>query len=119
MPYIRLLFFSHFLAAGLFAEALDKWKIEAGGMFVTNFETDVRISKKGFPVGAVVNTKDQLGLNSETVTYRADGYCRFTDHIGAGIGFDSTVLTVSMDNGKSAIDIENTLAGALVYLSYI
>lgn len=81
MKMVRLFMALGLLAGStLFAEALDKWKVEAGGMFVTNFDTDVRVSKIGFPVGAVINTKDQLGLNSETVTYRLDGYYRFTDH---------------------------------------
>jgi len=75
----QLTFASLLLGASLFAEVEDKWKINAGGMFVTTFETDMQLSKKGFPVGAKINTKDQLGLDSDTATFRLDGYYRFTE----------------------------------------
>lgn len=80
MVYARLFFSFFLLGSSLFAAATDKWKVEAGGMFVTNFDTDVRLSEKGVPVGAVINTKDQLGLETDTVSYRVDGYYRFNDH---------------------------------------
>ncbi len=76
----RLIFTSLLLGTSLLAEVEDKWKVNAGGMFVTEFETDMQLSKKGFPVGAKINTKDQLGLDSDTATFRLDGYYRFTEH---------------------------------------
>jgi len=67
------------MSTTLSAEVTDKWKINLGGMFVTNFETDMQLGKKGVPVGAKINTKDQLGLDSETGVFRLDGYYRFND----------------------------------------
>jgi len=61
------------------AEVLDTWKIQLGGMFVNNFETDMQLGKKGFPVGAKINTKDQLGLDNDTAVFRLDGYYRFNN----------------------------------------
>ncbi len=75
----RLFLLSLLLGTALNAEVEDKWKINVGGMFVTSFETDMQLSKKGFPVGARINTEDQLGLNSDTATFRLDGYYRFND----------------------------------------
>ena len=69
-----------FVSSTLFAEATDKWKISLGGMFVANFETDMQMSKKGFPLGAKINTEDQLGLDSETSVFRLDGYYRFNNY---------------------------------------
>ncbi len=67
------------MGTSLSAEVTDKWKINLGGMFVTNFETDMQVGKKDVPVGAKINTKDQLGLDSDTAVFRLDGYYRFND----------------------------------------
>jgi len=57
----------------------EKWKINVGTMYVGKFETELQWNRKGFPVGAKINTKDQLGLENETAVFRLDGYYRFTD----------------------------------------
>ena len=36
------------LAATLSAQVADKWKINAGTMFVTNFETEMQLAPKNF-----------------------------------------------------------------------
>lgn len=61
------------------AEVTDKWKINAGAMFVTNFETEMRLTPNNLPVSVQINTKEQLGMKSETGVLRLDGYYRFTD----------------------------------------
>jgi hypothetical protein len=57
----------------------DKFKISLGGMFVTEFETEMQISNEYLPVGARINTKDQLDMEAESQVFRLDGSYRFTD----------------------------------------
>ena len=77
------------LSSTLFAEVSDKWKVNLGGMFVTNFETDMQVGKKDVPVGVKINTKDQLGLDSQTAAFRLDGYYRFTDYHSIDVSYFS------------------------------
>ncbi len=63
----------------LSAEVEDKFKINIGTMFVTNFETDMQMSPKNLPLSLRINTKDQLGMESDTNVFRLDGYYRFSD----------------------------------------
>jgi len=77
MIFKRLVVIILFLCTALFAEVEDKWKLSVGAMKVLNFETDMQMAKKGVPLGATINTKDQLGLDSDTVVFRLDGYYRF------------------------------------------
>lgn len=72
---ILLLIFSTQLSA----QVKDKFKINIGSMFVTNFETDMQLTPKNLPVSARVNTKDTLGMTSDTNVFRLDGYYRFSD----------------------------------------
>jgi len=67
------------LSTSLSAKVQDKWKINAGAMFVTNFETEMRLTPNGAPVGVRINTKDQLGMENDTGVFRLDGYYRLTD----------------------------------------
>jgi len=60
------------------AEVHDKFKINLGAMYVTNFETEMQIGPSDKVLNASVNTKDQLGMDSETNVFRLDGYYRFT-----------------------------------------
>jgi len=68
-----------FVGVSLSAEVKDKWKINMGSMFVTNFETDMQLTPKNLPITARINTKDQLGMESDTNVFRLDGYYRFND----------------------------------------
>jgi len=70
------LFFTHL---SLQAQVQDKWKINVGAMFVTNFETEMQLTPKNLPLGVRINTKDQLGMKNETGVFRFDGYYRFSD----------------------------------------
>ncbi|CAI6143776.1 MAG: hypothetical protein SPLUMA2_SPLUMAMAG2_01002 [uncultured Sulfurimonas sp.] len=67
------------LSTSLSAKVQDKWKINAGAMFVTNFETEMRLTRNGALVGVRINTKDQLGMENDTGVFRLDGYYRLTD----------------------------------------
>lgn len=67
------------MTANLFADVEDKWKINAGAMFVTNFETEMQLTPKNLPLGVRINTEDQLGMKNETSVFRLDGYYRFND----------------------------------------
>ena len=68
-----------FVGVSLSAEVKDKWKINMGTMFVTNFETEMQLTHDKLPLAARINTKDQLGMESDTNVFRLDGYYRFND----------------------------------------
>jgi len=70
------------LISTVYAESSDRLKVDVGGMFVTSFETDMQLSKKGFPIGGKINTKDQLGMDSNTISFRLGGHYRFSDRHG-------------------------------------
>ncbi|MDF1884502.1 hypothetical protein JHD49_11175 [Sulfurimonas sp. SAG-AH-194-C21] len=85
------------------AEVSDKWKINVGGMFVTNFETEMNLSPKNLPIGVKINTKDQLGMENDTGVFRLDGYYRFTDTQSIDISY----FSVRSDGGREITqDIE-------------
>jgi len=67
------------LATSLIAEVSDKWKINVGTMFVTNFESEIAFKPDGFPLTASINSKDTLGLEAETNVLKVDSYYRFND----------------------------------------
>ena len=48
-------------------------------MLVTNFETEMQLTPKNLPISARLNTKDQLGMNTETNVLRLDGYYRINN----------------------------------------
>jgi len=78
-----IIFATMLLATSLMAEVKEKWKINVGSMFVTQFETELKWSRKRVVngentlIGKTINTKDQLGLESESSVLRFDGYYRF------------------------------------------
>ena len=67
------------ITTSLFGRVADKFKIDIGSMYVTNYETNMQIGREGIPIGAKINTDDQLGLNNQTRVLRIDGHYRFTD----------------------------------------
>jgi len=75
------------VSATLNADVSDKWRVSAGGMFVTNFETEMQLSPKNFPVGLRINTKDQLGMENETAVFRVGGYYRFNNKHNINISY--------------------------------
>ncbi len=85
-----------FLGTSLFAEMQDRWKIDLGGMFVTDFQTDMQLGKKGVPIGAKINTEDQLGLDNDTGAFRLDARYRFTDVHSMDISY----FSVKSDGNK-------------------
>jgi len=85
------------VGVSLSAEVSDKWKINVGTMFVTNFETEMQLTPKNSPISARINTNDQLGLKSETNVLRLDGYYRFNDTHS----IDFSYFSVRSDGSKS------------------
>ena len=83
------------------AEVEDKFKISLGTMHVVNFETEMQIAPKGIPIGARINTKDQLNMKSDTNVFRLDGYYRFNDTHS----IDFSYFSVNSD-GHTADSIE-------------
>ena len=92
------------ITTSLMAEIKEKWKVNIGSMYVSKFETELQWNKKGFPVGAKINTKDQLGLESETAVFRLDGYYRFAD----AHKIEFSYFGVNSDSNRK-IDVETTL----------
>ncbi len=44
---------------------------------------------------------------------------RFVDHVGVGLGYNANNIFVSADDGNKKLEVENSLAGAMLYLTYI
>ena len=63
---IILLFLLMTTILGAQEKVQDKWKVNLGSMFVTNFETEVRLTPEGIPASVNINTKDQLGMTNDT-----------------------------------------------------
>lgn len=63
----------------LLADETERVKISVGGLIVTEFESELQISKKDLPLGVLVNTKDQLGMQYDTAALRLDGYYRLNE----------------------------------------
>lgn len=107
-----------FLTASLSAEVKDKWKISAGAIFVTNFETEVLLTPKGLPVAAKINTKDQLDMESDTTAFRLDSYYRFNNSHSINFSY----FTINSDGNKViAQDLEwegNVISGGASVQSY-
>jgi len=61
-----------------YADTYDKWKISAGGMFVTDFGTTMQLAPKNYPIAAKIDTRDQLNMTYDTGVLRVGGYYRFT-----------------------------------------
>ncbi|MBL0708967.1 MAG: hypothetical protein JJW00_07970 [Sulfurimonas sp.] len=78
------------LGVNLSAEVEDKWKINLGIMHITNFETEMQVSPKNIPIGATINTKDQLDMQTDSNAFRLDGYYRFTDTHSMDFSYYST-----------------------------
>jgi len=78
MKYEVLLAFT-LLATSLVADVKDKFKINVGAMYVTNFETEMQIGPSGKALNATLNTQDQLGMSYDTNVFRLEGYYRFND----------------------------------------
>ena len=57
----------------------NKWKINAGTMFVVKKETTVQMGIKDTILAASINTVDQLGMENNTNIIYLDGHYRFTN----------------------------------------
>jgi hypothetical protein len=77
----------------------DTFKLSVGGMFVTNFQSEVQVSQSGVPIGARINTKQQLGMKSETAVFWMNGYYRFTDTQSMGFTYYNV-----KSNGSKYVD---------------
>ncbi len=44
---------------------------------------------------------------------------RFVDHVGVGLGYNVNKIFVSAEDGDKKLEVENSLAGAMLYLTYI
>lgn len=100
MQLFRILLITLLMTASGMAEDWgDTFKLSVGGMFVTNFQTDMQVGQSGVPIGATINTKEQLGMESDTGVFWLNGYYRFTDTQKMGF----TYYTVK-SNGNNHVD---------------
>ena len=74
-----LLLFLLVFGVGLSAEVKDKFKINIGTMYITNFETEMAVSKDPIPLSVGINTQEQLNMKSDTNVLSLGGYYRFSD----------------------------------------
>jgi hypothetical protein len=98
----------------------EKASIQIGG-FMTNSDTEMRIDSKGGGVGAVVNLENALGVNSESTTYRIDGFYRFGETRRHAIELHYFDSSRSGENVlESPIDIGDTTfpTGATVFTEF-
>ena len=76
---IKMIFLLLLAASIVNAQVKDKWRINLGTMYVTDFSTQMQISPKGIPLGVILDTKDNLGMDYSSGVFRLDGYYRFND----------------------------------------
>ena len=58
----------------------DRWGFYLGG-YLADFKTDAAVGSGNF-IGAVIRAEDELGLNADDSTFRAEFYARFNDRHG-------------------------------------
>lgn len=83
----RTILFILLITVSLSAEVNDKWKINLGGMFVTNFNTEMQLGDKDIPLGLTLDTEEHLGMKNESSAFRLDGYYRFTQTHSVDISY--------------------------------
>jgi len=99
--YVRVFVALLFVGSVTSAAATDKFKLSFGGMFVTNFSTQMQITKHPLPFSLLVDTDKNLGMQYETGVFRLDGIYRFDDvH---SIDFSYYRVT---SNGKKVVEKE-------------
>lgn len=109
MKNLLLLLTLTLLSGTLQADVEDKFKINVGTMFVTNFETEVQLTPKNAPLSARVNTKDQLGMNNDTNVLRLDGYYRFNNTHSVDFSYFSV-----RSNGEKTTNRDLTWDGNII-----
>ena len=115
MKIIKLLLLVTLTYQVLCADVADKWKVNAGAMFVTNFETEMQLTPKNLPLSLRINTKDQLGMKNETGVLRLDGYYRFNDRHRMEFSYFRVTSNGSIISSKELLwDDQNISAGASV-----
>lgn len=90
------------IATALFAQQMEQLKLNIGSMLVTNFETEVQYSNSNIPIGIVINTKDQLGMESDNAAFYLSGYYRFNHKHALGFSYydiksNGNILHLSKD----------------------
>jgi hypothetical protein len=96
----------------LAADQRDSFKINLGVMNVTNFETELQLAPKGSPVGAYINTKDQLNMKNDTNVFRVDGYYRFNETHSIDFSYFS-VKSDGLSSGTIEYDDKNITSGSI------
>jgi hypothetical protein len=126
------------LTAGLHIAKLDLGLTAQGTVDGNPGKTSTSSSTITAPL-PIVGFKGEYTIlpNSLFVTYKADIFYlsfgdyegsilsngldleyKVTEHIGAGMGFDSTIVNVISDDDGKKVEVENRLFGLLFYVSY-
>ena len=50
----------------------NRYKLSVSTSYITNFESQIKLADKRVPIGVFINSKDQLGLKSDTFAYRGE-----------------------------------------------
>ncbi len=96
--YKKILFLTTlFTSVILSAEVQDKFKINLGGMIVTDFTTNVQHKRDQPILPDPIELDRDLGVKNETASFRLDGYYRFNDRHSV----DFAYYSVKSDGSKS------------------
>jgi hypothetical protein len=76
--YKKILLLTLVLSSILSAEVKDKWRINLGSMYVTEYSTQMQMSPVNSGLSYMLDTSDTLGMDYESSVFRLDGYYRFT-----------------------------------------
>lgn len=94
----------------LFAETPDKFKINIGAMFVTDFSTNVGAKKQTRPAFNNIDWNKDLDLKNDTSAFRLDGYYRFNDRHSIDFAYYS-VKSEGHKNSTKSFEYEDILVG--------
>ena len=72
----------------------ERFRLDLGG-FAQKFKTTLRVDSATYGRGTEVNLEDDLGLSSNQINFRADGYWRFGRHGRLDFGYTSWNRTAS------------------------
>jgi len=107
--YKKILLSFVLLSSTLIADD-STFKLSLGGMFVTDFETEMQISNSSIPMGVRINTKDQLDMQEESKVFRLDGCYRFTDKHSIEFSYFS-VKSSSFKQSNRNIEFDGKVIG--------
>jgi len=105
----QLIYFILLLTTTILADIEDKLRCKVGGLYVTNRETEVRLTPANLPVGAKLNTQDQLDHKTDGSVLYLEAFYRFNDKHSINTSYYSINST-----GHKEIDEDITWDGNVI-----